>query len=106
MTPLPPTTTTRTTPHHHTTPPRRSPCTDPPCPLHACVQESITKAAGAAHGQELTPRVMEELIRGVGRTPRQRTTLYGAPPAAQTAKSYDAAPLLPPVFAAPTAVYS
>jgi FO synthase len=40
------------------------------------MNESISRAAGAAHGQEMTPTMMEELIRSVGRRPRWRTTLY------------------------------
>jgi FO synthase len=51
------------------------------------MNESISRAAGAAHGQELTAVEMEELIRAAGRTPRQRTTLYGevdAVPGTQT----------------------
>lgn len=40
------------------------------------MNESITRAAGAAHGQEMTPERMEEIIGGLGRTPAQRTTLY------------------------------
>ncbi|EFJ42944.1 hypothetical protein VOLCADRAFT_96978 [Volvox carteri f. nagariensis] len=52
------------------------------------MNESITRAAGATHGQELAPLKMEEIIRGAGRQPRQRTTLYGTPPAEQTARSY------------------
>ncbi|GBF97862.1 hypothetical protein Rsub_11212 [Raphidocelis subcapitata] len=59
------------------------------------MSESITKAAGAAHGQELTPGRMEALIRAAGRAPRQRTTLYGAPPPGQVARSFGAAPLAP-----------
>ncbi|BDA50059.1 FO synthase [Coccomyxa sp. Obi] len=59
------------------------------------MNESITRAAGAKHGQELPPERMEELIIAAGRTPRQRTTLYGSPPAEQQAKSYNAAPLAP-----------
>lgn len=42
------------------------------------MNESITRAAGAAHGQEMPPETMDALIRSIGRTPRQRTTLYGA----------------------------
>ena len=38
-------------------------------------------AAGAQHGQEMTAADMERLIRGLGRVPRQRTTLYGDAPA-------------------------
>ena len=43
------------------------------------MNESISRAAGAAHGQEMPPERMEEAIRAIGRTPRQRTTLYGVP---------------------------
>jgi FO synthase len=43
------------------------------------MNENISRAAGAAHGQELTAADMEGLIRSIGRTPRRRTTLYGAP---------------------------
>ena len=41
------------------------------------MNESISRAAGAVHGQEMPPERMEEAIRAIGRTPRQRTTLYG-----------------------------
>jgi 2-iminoacetate synthase ThiH len=51
------------------------------------MNESITKAAGAAHGQELSAGRMVELIRGVGRVPRQRTTLYGTAPEEQARKA-------------------
>jgi FO synthase len=40
------------------------------------MDESITRAAGASHGQEMTPAQMEEVISSLGRTPRQRNTLY------------------------------
>jgi FO synthase len=43
------------------------------------MNESISRAAGASHGQELLPEEMERIIREVGRTPRRRSTLYGAP---------------------------
>lgn len=52
------------------------------------MNESITRAAGAAHGQELPPEAMEALIRRVGRVAQQRTTLYGRPPDAQVARSF------------------
>jgi FO synthase len=61
------------------------------------MNESITRAAGAIHGQEMPPEAMHELIRSLGRTPRHRTTLYGTPPAERTDRSFHAAPLLPPV---------
>jgi len=41
------------------------------------MNESISRAAGAAHGQETTPAKMTELIRAAGRVPKQRNTLYG-----------------------------
>jgi FO synthase len=40
------------------------------------MNESITRAAGAEHGQEWSPSVMEDTIRRIGREPRMRTTLY------------------------------
>ncbi|MDQ4025970.1 MAG: 7,8-didemethyl-8-hydroxy-5-deazariboflavin synthase, partial [Actinomycetota bacterium] len=50
------------------------------------MNENISRAAGAAHGQELTPPEMERLIRSIGRTPLRRNTLYEpAPPAAPAA---------------------
>ena len=63
------------------------------------MNESISRAAGAAHGQELTPEGMERSIRELRRVPRQRTTLYGEPPAAQVARSFGAPPLAEPVDA-------
>jgi FO synthase len=54
--------------------------------------------AGAVHGQELLPERMEALITAAGRRPWQRTTLYAAADPAQTAKSFGAAPLAPPVM--------
>jgi len=60
------------------------------------MNESISRAAGSEHGQELPPEVMETLIRASGRVPRQRTTLYGDAPAEQRARSFGAAPLADP----------
>ncbi len=40
------------------------------------MNESISRAAGTEHGQELPPPAMEALIRAAGRAPAQRTTLY------------------------------
>jgi FO synthase len=59
------------------------------------MNESISRAAGATHGEELPPCEMEAIIRKLGRTPRQRTTLYGDAPPERIATSLDAAPLLP-----------
>jgi FO synthase len=44
------------------------------------MNESITRAAGAAHGQEMLPTDLETLIRTAGRVPRQRTTFYADAP--------------------------
>ena len=41
------------------------------------MNESISRAAGTEHGQEMPPLEMEALIRSLGRTPRQRNTVYG-----------------------------
>jgi FO synthase len=40
------------------------------------MNESITRAAGAAHGQETSPERMQALIEACGRSARQRTTTY------------------------------
>jgi FO synthase len=61
------------------------------------MNESISRAAGSEWGQELPPEAMEALIRSAGRTPRQRTTTYGEPPAEQVGRSFGAAPLAEPV---------
>ncbi|HEV2507860.1 MAG TPA: 5-amino-6-(D-ribitylamino)uracil--L-tyrosine 4-hydroxyphenyl transferase CofH [Mesorhizobium sp.] len=41
------------------------------------MNESISRAAGAGHGQEITPSEMVRIIRAAGRVPVQRNTLYG-----------------------------
>ena len=43
------------------------------------MNESITRAAGAVHGQELSADDLQRLIHAAGRTPRRRTTLYDDP---------------------------
>ena len=58
------------------------------------MNESISRAAGADHGQECPPERMESVIRAAGRNPIQRSTLYGRPPADQTARSFGAPELL------------
>ena len=60
------------------------------------MNESISRSAGAQHGQELPPEAMEELIRSAGRTPRQRTTVYGDVPQERRLASFGAAPLAEP----------
>ena len=64
------------------------------------MNEFITRAAGAAFGQELPPRRIHQLIEGIGRVPDQRTTLYGEVPAERVAASFCAAPLAEVVTAA------
>ncbi len=59
------------------------------------MNESISRAAGASHGQEMPPEAMEELIRAAGRTPVQRTTLYGPITEAQHQCALGAAALEP-----------
>ena len=60
------------------------------------MNESISRSAGAEHGQEFPPESMEELIRSAGRIPRQRTTLYGDAPEERRLASFGAAPLAEP----------
>ena len=62
------------------------------------MNETITRAAGASHGQETSPELMEEIIRSLGRTPRQRTTTYGEVSEVQRAKSFGATTLTEPVY--------
>jgi FO synthase len=44
------------------------------------MNETITRSAGAVHGQEMTPERMESIIASLDRIPRQRTTVYGTAP--------------------------
>jgi FO synthase len=60
------------------------------------MNESISRSAGAEHGQEFPPEAMEDLIRSAGRVPRQRTTLYGDAPPERRAASFGAPPLTEP----------
>jgi FO synthase len=59
------------------------------------MNESITRAAGAVHGEEMPPEAMDRLIASLARTPRQRTTCYGEVDVDRTTASFGAAPLLP-----------
>jgi FO synthase len=61
------------------------------------MNESISRAAGAGYGQEMPPERMVAMIRAAGRTPRQRTTLYGTPDAERIVASFGAAPLAEPL---------
>jgi FO synthase len=57
------------------------------------MNESITRAAGAGHGQEWAPEQMEARIRASGRRPRMRTTLYADASTERRAAALAAAPL-------------
>ncbi len=59
------------------------------------MNESITRAAGAEHGEELPPDAMERLIASLGRTSRIRTTLYGDAGAERSAAAHAAKALAP-----------
>jgi FO synthase len=48
------------------------------------MDENISRAAGASHGQEMTADDFREMVEPLGRTLRQRTTLYGSIDAATT----------------------
>jgi FO synthase len=65
------------------------------------MNESISRAAGTQHGQEFPPAGMEALIRSIGRTPQQRTTLYDAVPEDRREASFNAAELEPIVLTPP-----
>jgi FO synthase len=64
------------------------------------MNESISRAAGTQHGQELPPEDMEAMIRSAGRIPRQRTTLY-RPVEEERRRSSFGAPALAPVVQTP-----
>ena len=57
------------------------------------MNESITRAAGAGHGQEWSPACMEQQITAAGRRPRMRTTLYRDVPRERRDAAFGAEPL-------------
>jgi FO synthase len=59
------------------------------------MNESITRAAGATHGQENSPENLDAMITAAQRTPQHRSTLYGAVDATHIRQSYGADELLP-----------
>jgi FO synthase len=61
------------------------------------MNESISRAAGSEHGQEMTPEQLEALIRANGRTPRQRTTLYADAPEERRRASFGAPACVEPI---------
>ena len=56
------------------------------------MDETISRAAGASHGPEMAPAMMEDLIRPLGRRPRERTTLYA--PSTRGAAEMNGQPVL------------
>lgn len=64
------------------------------------MNETITRSAGARHGQEATPETLETVILAANRTPRLRTTVYGDAPQERRACAL-AAPELSPTRETP-----
>ncbi|MBV1877803.1 MAG: 5-amino-6-(D-ribitylamino)uracil--L-tyrosine 4-hydroxyphenyl transferase CofH [Pseudomonadales bacterium] len=64
------------------------------------MNETITRAAGASHGQETSPQEMQKIILSLGRVPEQRTTTYNTVTDSQQKKSMLAGPLVEPTFTA------
>ncbi|HWU27160.1 MAG TPA: hypothetical protein VN154_12245, partial [Rhizomicrobium sp.] len=62
------------------------------------MNESISRAAGAKHGEEFPPGEMESLIRTIGRRPRMRTTLYTDASAERRRAAHEAGALSPIVL--------
>ncbi len=69
------------------------------------MNETITRAAGAQHGQEMPTSQMVDIIIGLGRSARQRTTLYETADAKRVAAAKYAKPLTT-VVNTPAANYS
>jgi len=63
------------------------------------MDETITRSAGAMHGQEMTPARMESIIHSIGRRPRQRTTTYGDAAEERYAASFAPRPDVPAIIA-------
>jgi FO synthase len=57
------------------------------------MNESITRAAGAGHGEEISPHEMEQIITSLGRSPCQRSTTYGEIDDERRAVSFEVRPL-------------
>jgi len=58
------------------------------------MNESISRAAGSVHGQEITPAEMVRIIRSAGRIPVQRNTLYEAVADYSECDPHEIAPLV------------
>ncbi|SMB22493.1 FO synthase [Sterolibacterium denitrificans] len=61
------------------------------------MNETITRSAGATHGEGKSPQELEALILSLGRQPRCRTTTYDAAPGERQQTAREAAPLEPVV---------
>jgi FO synthase len=57
------------------------------------MNESISRAAGTQHGQELAPAAMRDIARSAGRKAAQRDTLYRPAPQEREAAGLNAPPL-------------
>ncbi len=57
------------------------------------MEETITRSAGAVHGQEMSPNQFTDIIRAAGRVPRPRNTLYGDPAESRVQAAFQAPPL-------------
>jgi FO synthase len=68
------------------------------------MNESISRAAGSAHGQEFSPAQMEAMIEAIGRRATPRTTLYGAADPTCISLARVAAPLEPVIQTPPKKV--
>ena len=64
------------------------------------MNESISRAAGTQHGQELPPAAMRALIGSLGRVAQQRDTLY-RPVSADRQRVAEDAPDLAPIVLTP-----
>jgi len=67
------------------------------------MNESISRAAGTLHGQEMSPEAMDRLIVASGRRPRQRTTIYGEVTDEVRRRGFAALPLTTPIQTPPRA---
>ena len=65
------------------------------------MNESISRAAGTTHGQELPPEEIEALARAAGRPASQSSTLYGPVADERIVTSHRAEPLTPLASIAP-----
>ena len=65
------------------------------------MNESISRAAGTQHGQEMPPAAMHALIEAIDRVPAQRDTFYRPVPAHRQGVARNARPLTPILLTPP-----